>query len=380
MLRFDLDRYYTPQDVARRVVEAAEMDVATRCLDSTCGDGSLLKAAKLLMPNVICHGMDSDDTVIARLRRRQPEWVLSTADALAESSWRRAHAARRSVGCELALLNPPFSMEATKGITAMLPRGEQRCSVAMAHIMTVLERATPSTCCAIVPESLLYSELDSSAREAIGTKYHVEPIAGLRNSTFRGTRANAVVVRLRRRTQASEVHAVSNRASAKQNLSTIGGLRLVRGGLPVFEAERSSNGMLFIHSTDLANLSRGWGVAQLERVKPIARGQIDGWALLLPRVGVPVSSPRLISFASTVQLSDCVIALCFDDELVANQWQRVVTAVWPQLQQLYRGTGARFVTVGRLRMLLGQIEEKLRRAKPARPTGVHSSSNYVHNG
>src|SRR5437899_2288820 len=140
MSRLDLDRYYTPQDVARRVVEAAEIDAAARCLDSTCGDGSLLKAAKLIMPNVVCHGMDTDDTAIARLRRRHPEWVLSKADALAEASWRRAHAARRSVGCELALLNPPFSMEAQKGVTAMLSEGERRCSVAMAHIMTVLER------------------------------------------------------------------------------------------------------------------------------------------------------------------------------------------------------------------------------------------------
>src|SRR5262249_39132658 len=134
-----------------------------------------------------------------RLRRRQPEWVLSKADALAQSSWRRAHAARRSVGCELALLNPPFSMEAKKGVTAILLEGERRCSVAMAHIMTVLERAAPSTCCAIVPESLLYSELDASARSIVEAKYHLEPIRGLRNSTFRGTRANAVVIRLRRR-------------------------------------------------------------------------------------------------------------------------------------------------------------------------------------
>jgi hypothetical protein len=96
-------------------------------------------------------------------------------------------------------------------------------------------------------------------------------------------------------------------------------------------------------------------------VKPIARGKIEGMALLLPRVGIPLSAPLVISLRNTVQLSDCVIALCFEEELVANDWQRVVAAAWPRLTQLYRGTGARYVTVRRLRALLEQLKKDLRR-------------------
>src|SRR5262245_20300048 len=103
MLPPDLDRYYTPLLVARRVVEACEVRVVTRCLDTACGDGGLLAAAREVHGRIQCIGMDVDGAAIARLRKRYPGWILSRADALRDSAWERTNAARHCVGCELAL-------------------------------------------------------------------------------------------------------------------------------------------------------------------------------------------------------------------------------------------------------------------------------------
>ena len=266
MLLPDLDRYYTPASVARRVVEVSDFRGAGRCLDAACGDGSLLVAAREVHAEVQCIGMDVDSAAIARLRRRHPAWILSRADALCLSSWKRAVAARQGVGCDLVLLNPPFSMAAKKGISITAAGFSGRCSVAMAHLVTVLTQAMPRSCCVIVPESLLFSDLDARARAYLATFYEVRPVQFLRNSTFRGGRANAAVVGLER---LLVPRAHERERGGEPDLTEP---RLVRGGLPLFEAAFRDGGVPYVHSTDLGTLAWGGRVQSLRRVRPLSRG------------------------------------------------------------------------------------------------------------
>jgi hypothetical protein len=354
MLSPDLDRYYTPARLARQMVEICEPAVTGRCLDTACGDGSLLAAARSAYSNVQCIGIDVDAVTIARLRRKHPTWILSRADALSDAAWRRASAARLSVDCELALLNPPFSMAAKKGVVIEVGDFAGRCSVAMAHLLTVLIRARPKTCCAIVPESLLFSQLDDRARRFLAPEYSLTSVRSLRNSTFRGGRANATVVKVVRYVAPIPSHVGPDDESELVELS------IVRGGLPLFQSILDRAGLPYVHSTDLCTIASGR--MSIRRVRPLLRGVVSGDVILLPRVGIPLwNSVRALRFQSRVQLSDCVIALCFQSHAAAIRWEAALFQSWDDLVALYRGTGARYVTVSRLRSWLASLH--------SRPTG-----------
>lgn len=354
MLLPDLDQYYTPPTVARQLVELCGSARATKCLDTACGDGSLLGAARDVLPKVQCVGMDLDRRAVERLRRREPEWIISRGDALSSASWNQAEAAKCALGSDLALLNPPFSMASSKGIRVALPGFVGRCSIAMAHVIAVLCRANPARCSAIVPESFMFSDLDAAGRAVLAKRYEFGAVRGLRNSTFKGTRANALMVRFKRRKGAAVVPAVSSMANSPRSVL------LVRGGLPLFEAKSDRKGLPYLHSTELHDLARGVSPTKLRRVRPIARGVVSGNVILLPRVGVPTDGvAQAVALQDEVQLSDCVMALCFESRAVARRWERLLTHNWQELVSLYRGTGARYTTVQRLRGWLCRVEARV---------------------
>ena len=67
----DLDRYYTPAEVARSALERATLAGSPSvCADTTCGTGRLLNAANEVFGAVQCVGIDRDSNAIAALRKR----------------------------------------------------------------------------------------------------------------------------------------------------------------------------------------------------------------------------------------------------------------------------------------------------------------------
>ncbi|HKY38420.1 MAG TPA: class I SAM-dependent methyltransferase [Polyangiaceae bacterium] len=338
----DLDRYYTPEDVAERLAAAVVTD-SGRCVDASCGDGRLLSAAVSVAPGTSCVGIDKDPFAIRRLRRQRPEWILSVGDALRSESLRHCHAAVSGKECDFLLANPPFSrIKGHKGLTVDYEGTPVTCSVAMAYMLRALDVFQPQQgTAAVVPESLVYSDLDSEARRLLGEHYTLDVLGGLKNSTFAGARANAVLVRL----TGGTVRRRKSKPTAWWNGERP---RIHRGGLPVFELTKSRNGVRFVHTTDL-QLGERHVPDRLMRVKPLERGLVGGSVILLPRVGVPSLQHCVpFYFRSKVQLSDCVIALKFTDAVSARSFSAGLLRRFVSLRKLYRGTGARYVTVARL--------------------------------
>lgn len=337
MVPIDTDRYYTPPEVAGSLVEAIGLSDVGSFIDSACGRGDLLEAAQQRFRRAKVTGIDRDGHVIAKLRKLKPLWLLHKGDALNEATWVRTGFSRHDV----ALLNPPFSMGHSKGFIFELLGIELRCSVAMAHLISACFRARPSEVVAIVPESLLYSETDANGRRLLNRMFSWTTVVGLKNSTFRGARPNAVIIRLQRST--SKKLRVEAKASECSE-------RIVRGGLPVHEAIVSSRGLPFLHSTDLVSLQRAHGrVGELKTVRPISRGIVSGHVVLLPRVGLPATlNPVSLHLHRDVQLSDCVIALKALTRRDATLISQALSKSWAQFRSLYRGTGARYITVARL--------------------------------
>ena len=336
-----MDRFYTPDSLASKLMAAIDSPVVNSCADPNCGHGQLLLSAEAQWPDAECWGLDIDRDAVRRVRRRRPRWIVSVGDLLSPTSIARTKIFRMGDGCDVLLANPPFSMGGDKGIVRA--GVSYRCSVAMAHILAAIELFRPRCAIgAIVPESMLHSELDEAARGELAVAWTLEEVLCVPQATFGGTRAHAALVVLR----PANGKDGSDRVLRKPTAGVAADV--VRGGLPVHQAESASDdGLPFVHSTDLKALASG--AYRRRTVRPIGRGCVVGPMLLLPRVGVPSIEQMVpLEFEQPIQMSDCVIGLRFSGWDTATEIARVIRDKSESLVDLYKGTGARYVTVRRI--------------------------------
>jgi hypothetical protein len=340
----DLDRYYTPPVLASELVAVGVCTAPTARVvaDTACGAGNLLLAAEDQLAGSTCIGIDNDRNAIRRLRSRNPKWLLSVANVL-DARFPNVRAVTLAPACDLLALNPPFSMSA-KSVPASFYGSQTRSSVAMAHVLRSLEIFEPAGgAVAIVPESLLFSEIDAKARALVACRYDACVLRGLRNSTFRGARVNALLVQWTPRTEVENISDIAS--SPLVSLDPI----VTRGGLPLFESRNYRHGLPLVHTTNLARIARTGEFDDCVRVRGITRGVVTGTLLFLPRVGVPLREHiRIVRVDSPVQLSDCVFALAFSSMRRAVRFRRRMLADWAGLVDRYRGTGARYISVARM--------------------------------
>lgn len=341
----DLDCYYTPERVAQRILQQACLQRAPEvCADSTCGSGRLLQAANDVFGYVQCIGIDRDRHAIAKLRRSNPNWILAVGDLL-KARLGKSFVSIIPDNVDLLILNPPFSLGNRKSVEISYEGHQLRGSVAMAHLLRSFELFSPREgAIAIVPESLLYSETDAGAREALGARYSLHKIADLQSSTFRGARAHATAI---------QIAPNRLRESKKDDARGYGYViytRLVRGGLQVHAMNESKFGTPFVHSVDIRRLLDQQDISSLRRTSSSMKGRVEGWTVLIPRVGMPEKElVRPVEISQTVQLSDCVIALQCTSKATAAKLATRIKESWEDFRGIYRGTGARYVTVSRLK-------------------------------
>lgn len=344
----DLDRYYTPEGVARSALERATLSYPTRvCADSTCGTGRLLHAANDVFGPVQCIGIDRDRKAIASLRQKNPNWILTVGDLLSERSYGAIFSKIIPKHVDLLVLNPPFSHGKRKFVAINFRGNQLKGSVAMAHLLKSFEIFSPTQgAIVIVPESLLYSETDFEARSILAEDYSVRKIVDLESCTFRGARAHASIVQI----SSAEQEIVSEAPQSPERKIFIS---ITRGGLPVHIMNQSRGGVPYVHSTDIRKVVTGGTISCFRQTQDIAEGRIIGWSILIPRVGMPKRDLiRAVKIENPVQLSDCVIALEFTAKAAAKQVERRILASWDEFRKIYRGTGARYLTLSRLRTWL----------------------------
>ena len=344
----DLDRYYTPEDVAVSALERGVFPFVPRvCVDSTCGSGRLLDAANAVFGSVESIGIDRDVDAISQLRLRRPDWHLSVGDLLHPST--SATLCKRPP-VDLLVLNPPFSHGHKKFVEIQFAGKEMRGSIAMAHLLRSFELFQPSLgAIVIAPESLLYSETDQDARQALAEDYQLTKLADLQRCTFRGARVQASVVQIQPGVHQQFYQEIKHYSGVIQTT-------IVRGSLPVHLNIYDPSGVPFIHSTDLKVVAVTGKIESLSKTRNLAKGRTKGWVILVPRVGLPdCLSVKAIKLNHTVQLSDCVIALEFSTKVAATKAEKRIHSCWQEFKGLYRGTGARYITMARLNLWLQTI-------------------------
>ncbi len=341
-----LDQYFTPADVACRLAALIQPFTPQSVVDSNCGHGELLAACQSLLPSTTFSGIDIDTNVIRTLSSVRPSWRLNNGDSLTRAAW---SSFGHSNFCA-AVMNPPFSLKTKRAESTEFSSSGLAVSPALSHVLAAIEFGRPNVIAAILPESCASSDLDRLARIRIDTAYDVQVVERLDSKTFPGAAANAFIARMVRRSPAKRESFASTDANRECHVE------VVRGGLPVhLRVPQLDSGLPYIHSTDLRHLSRS-SIGSLEKVRPIARGVLNGHFVLFPRVGVPtLDALEAVSIHRRVQLSDCVMGLRCHNRQHAQQVAEFLKSHYADFCDLYRGTGARYTTVAAVQSWLSKL-------------------------
>ncbi len=331
-----LDQYFTPPVVASRLASVVTAFSPKSVIDSNCGSGELLFACQSVHTSSLIYGIDLDGCVLKNLSAENPAWSLVHGDALDSETWSLL---QKQSFCA-AVLNPPFSVRGAKSLHVNFHGQQLRASPALAHVMTAIERGRPKVIAAILPESSASSEMDAQARIAINRMYDVEIIERLNSNTFPGASANAFIARMVRTSAPKKIEVKAEKVVAQSSL------QIIRGGLPVFQRVSDSKGLPFIHSVHLRSLGQV-PLSQFEKVRSIGRGVVQGHFVLFPRVGTPNRDfLKPVFFEKPVQFSDCVMGVRCIDFKHAKEVASVLSARFSDFASVYKGTGAKYISVG----------------------------------
>ncbi|WP_018623464.1 N-6 DNA methylase [Kangiella aquimarina] len=344
------DQYFTPLLVAKELLELAEFPIPRHCVDPTCGSGNLLIAASTLYSgNIKISGIDRDIKIINSLRKAKPHWRLSVADLLNPQSMNKTSILRSKDDCDLLLLNPPFSQAKGKHVLVNFKGVSIKCSTAMGYILKSLEIFEPEYgILAIVPESLLFSEVDEASRAVLGKYYEIQVLKCLESKTFHSATVHTVAIKLVRKTKLEESLSGEFYFSSDMVKANV---EIIRGGLQVHSVEEfsSDTGAQFVHTKNIKDLICG-GESQKQFVSCSKKGIIKGRAILLPRVGIPkMEHIEILNFERDVHLSDCVLAIINNDKEQLENVKRIIISNWSSFKEQYKGTGAKYITLRRLR-------------------------------
>ena len=362
-----MTNYYTPPQWGGILVEGIQPAVPKGIIDPAVGEGSLLRCSVDRFPGASLFGIDIDPKAVANARAELPEAVVVEANALDSSSLEGTSIWDRRREIDTVVINPPFAGDRRSYRVEAL--GEKVvCGLAAAHLLSSMELFAPSIVAAIMPRSFFHSDRDRDALQLIRTTYDLARAHDLRRTAFTKGNASSEMVYFRGRSGGARLESVSNGKGLAAGMRPLG-IRacLVRGGVPVHVAvgSRSKEGLPFVHTKGLSD-SSGFRF----RVSPGRRGVISGVAILVPRVGVPKLSHLDVRRISTpVQLSDCVIALCFETPQQAARVAVIIRQNFELALSCWDGTGAPYTTVSKLREQLRRFGIDCRIASSWTPAG-----------
>ncbi len=346
------DSIFTPPSLANRLVSCLRVRSVNVVADFAAGAGALLDAAQSRWPTSRIFATDIDRAQLRTLRRDRPAWITANCDFLNERSRRRVLGLDAFKGnVDAVLLNPPFSCIGATTISISVSGRGLRGSKAGAFVVLATEYLRKGgELVAIVPSSFLTSEKDHAFRQhlaEIGTLDEIDSSCG---ADFESVTLHAAMIRFRKGKPAAvpdpiRVTPSASLLSARLNCS------IVRGVQQIHSLNNSGVAFRFAHSTEL----RDEGIIpRVERVRPSTRSVL-GPALLLPRVGAVTPQKLAVLARGRVVLSDCVIALQCDSTAVCQELKARLLANWDLFFKAYAGTGARYITISRLKALLGTL-------------------------
>lgn len=333
------DSHYTPTILAQHLVSFVEKKDIITIADFCVGEGELLLAAKKKWPDATLCGCDISEKTIISMKKKHPCWMLSKCDFLNSKSRNSSAILRNKY--DLVLLNPPFTCKGATIETVFFEGYKFHMSTSMAFFVEAIQYLkNEGAMYAILPQSIAYSKKDEKIRNYLKKKYNFQILEERNNQEFEKCAPNIILASINER----NVFPISN--SAKQLDVKINDLYIQRGNISMHEIiEVDTPYVYLIHSTNI----RDNKIINLRyKVNPI-RSRIEGPALLIHRVGQPNEKKMcIINKGEVYALSDCIIAirtLTLED---CHSLRELILKNWNIFSNLYKGTGAKYITIERL--------------------------------
>lgn len=369
-----IDQYYTPPALAALLVSASKARTAKLVADFAMGDGALLRAAEARWPRASLFGSDINPLAVDAVHGLKRNAYFATLDFL-EDHERFEVLGELKQACDVILLNPPFSSRGNRLYPATVGGELFRGSKALAFVCRALNYLKPrGEALAIVPASCITSERDRNLMTALRAHYTVDQIGEINRNAFEGCTVSVIIIRIRRGSLLStrqKTKPVPNIASVKPFIA-----RIMRGGTSVHNTSATLPGIPVLHTSDLRdlNLSPARWIAESNKV-------IQGKTVLLPRVGRPDKAKLVVADLPQMVLSDCVIAIQTYPRGAEQELLRLMKARWSDLESLYGGSCAPYITLGQLEWFLrqsGVVSERIaNQSRAVDCAGVHDPASSM---
>ena len=359
-----IDHYYTPADLAKKMVWAIKKKQRGYIADFACGKGQLLSIANERWPRSKIVATDICRSTIASLRLKY-DWIIGLCDFINDSSRNRCVALKNIIGkVSLVLLNPPFSCKSPSIVKTTVVGRDIHSSISLAFVLNSTQYLTKNgQIIAILPYGCLNNEKDKIAWMYLRQKGKVEIIGTNGHKTFEGCSARTVIMKFSKSTitkSESKLQQVYHKHINNSKIKVNASLRdtkvhLIRGNISMFEVNgnnKSNKSLPLVHSTELQN----GRISASKHTTEIAHKQISGPVILLPRVGKPNKSKIVFhENGNPFVMSDCVIAIKSSNSRMARKVYQALLEHWPLIEERYTGTCARHITLKDLAELLNAL-------------------------
>lgn len=342
------DSFYTPTSLAEQLAGYVTANSVRSAIDFCVGDGDLLKAVAKRYEGVRLFGTDISEEAIDKLKGDCPEWELGVCDFKDDESVSNVQNLQDRT-FDLIMLNPPFTCKGSIVEHAVLDEREFRLSTAMLFLVRALKYLSEDGgLYAILPISCVYSDKDKAIWNYLKENYNACVLNESDKVYFtKKCSPNIALVYVGRYPM------VGHEIVRQHPFRTLPVTSVVRGCYrmqnPAYSKSRKA--IPLVHTT---NIQQG-KLVNLQRIIPGIQVTIDGYGVVIPRVCNPnPNKVALLDGKRTYALSDCVIVLRTASQEDAEQVRTVILENWQDFVALYKGTGAQYTTVARVKEAFGR--------------------------
>lgn len=346
----ELDSYYTPSSLADKLVNYIVPAQISRAVDFCVGDGNLLKAVAKRYNNAKLYGTDISGDALIKLSNQCPNWHLGKCNFKTDKSVNSVPFLKDRL-FDLIVLNPPFTCKGSVVENLKFEGGEYRVSTAMFFLMKALKYLAPNGgLYAILPISCVYSVKDRKAWDYLKAHYNACILEESNKVCFTSKCAPNIVLVYVGHYKVNGIEKTNT-----FDFSSLVVTSIVRGCVRMqnLQYSKSKNAVPLIHTT---NLQKG-KLVNLKCIMPRNNILVNGNGVVIPRVCNP--SPDKIALLDEnliYALSDCVIVLRTKNRIDAKKIRDSIIKHWHDFLLVYKGTGAQYTTLERLRTLFGMTQ------------------------
>ena len=218
----DYSKYYTPLEIAERLINEIKMDTPAQVIDICCGSCNLLKAAKKRWNTATCFGVD-----INPLNSDCIDYFFQIDG--------REYALANRCKFDLVLANPPFGYSNDKKFFPDLYSEYKSVNTSRMEIEMLIANtmllAPGGILLIILPSSFVEAESYSEMRRIVASKYHIDCIIKLDKRTFGSALINcyALIIRNSKSRKITHFYDYSLLSQQKSNKRVVPATDLTEG-------------------------------------------------------------------------------------------------------------------------------------------------------